>query len=112
MAIDEIRVEFNSQGIDPLRTKRASKAYLPLITTCTGTAALKIVQSTDLLSAAWWELLQRYRACGVKMKNTLMGEFNSLKMGLGEDPEKFPMRMGCVARELRRGAAASWGSHR
>ena len=36
------------------------------------------------------------------MKNTLMGEFNSLKMGLGEDPEKFPMRMGCVARELRR----------
>ena len=36
------------------------------------------------------------------MKNILMGEFNSLKMELGEDPKKFPMRMGCVARELRR----------
>ena len=54
VATDEIRVgaeEFNSQGIDSLRAKYASKARLSLITTCKGTA-LKVVQSTDSPSAA------------------------------------------------------------
>ena len=35
-------------------------------------------------------------------KSRLMRGFNSLKMELGEDPKKFPMRVGRVARELRR----------
>ena len=68
VATDEVRVgaeDFNSQGIDPLRAKRASGAWLSLITTCKGTA-LDTVQSTDSPSAAWRELLQWYRACGLK----------------------------------------------
>ena len=59
--------------------------------------ALKIVQSTDLPSAAW---LQRNRACGMKNKTRLMREFHSLKMELGEDPQEIPhegvsRRQGC-----------------
>ena len=41
VATDEIKVgaeDFNSRGIDPLRTKRASEAWLSLTTTCKGTA--------------------------------------------------------------------------
>ena len=71
------------------------------MTTCKDTA-LEIVQSTDSPSAAWWELLQRYRACGLKEKSKLMREFNSLKVELGEDPKKFTLRVDRVARELRR----------
>ena len=63
---------------------------------------LGIVQSIDSLSAAWWELLQRYRACGLKEKSRLTQELDSLKMELREDPKKFTMRMDRVARELRR----------
>ena len=63
---------------------------------------LEIVQSTDSSSAAWRELLQRYRVCGLKEKSGLMREFNSLKMKLGEDPKKFTMRADRVARELQR----------
>ncbi|CAN0344859.1 unnamed protein product, partial [Ascophyllum nodosum] len=59
-------------------------------------------QSTDSPSAAWRELLQRYRVCGLKKKSGLMREFNSLKMELGEDPKKFTMRVDHVARELQR----------
>lgn len=68
--MDEINVgteDFNSQGIDSLREKRASKAWLSLITICKG-MALEIVQSTDSPSAAWWDLLKRYRACGLKRR--------------------------------------------
>ena len=105
VATDEIRVgvvDFNSQGIDPLRAKRASKARLFLVSTCKG-MALEIVQSTDSPSAAWWrELLQRYRAYGLKEKSRLMREFNSLKLQLEEDPEKFTKRVDRVARKLRR----------
>ena len=92
---DEIRAgaeDFNSQGIDPLRAKCASDAQLSLITTCKVTAP-EIMQSTDSPSAAWWELLQRYHACGLKEKSKLMREFNSLKMEMGEDPKKFTMRV-------------------
>ena len=74
VATDETRVgaeDFNSQGIDPLQTKRASEAWLSLITTCKG-SALEIMLSTDSPSAAWRELLQRHRACGLKGKNKLM----------------------------------------
>ena len=104
VATDEIRVgaeNFSSQGIDPLRAKRASEAWLSLITTCKGTA-LEIVQSTVSPRAVWRELLQRYRACGQKEKSRLMREFNSLKIELGEDPKKFTMRADRAARELRR----------
>ena len=105
VATDEIRVraeDFNSrQGIGLLRVKRASKAWLSLITTCKGTA-LEIVQSTDSPNAARRELLQRYRACGLKENSRLMRGFNSLKMELGGDPEKFIMRVDRVVRELRR----------
>ena len=76
VASNEIRVkaeDFNSQGIDPLRTKRASEAWLFLTTTCKGTA-LEIVHSTDSPSAAWRELLQRHRACDLKEKSRLMQE--------------------------------------
>ena len=76
--------------------KCVSEVWLSLITIWKGTA-LKIVQSTDLPSAAW---LQRYRACGVKDKTRLMREFHSLKMELGEDPQNIPhegvsRRQGC-----------------
>ena len=75
VATDEIKVgaeDFNSEGIDPLRAKRASEAWFSLITTCKGTA-LEIVQSIDSPSAAWWKLLQQYhRACGLKEKSRLM----------------------------------------
>ena len=104
MATDEIRAgaeDFNSQGIDPLRAKRASDTWLSPITTCKGTA-LKIVQSTYSPCAAWRELLQRYRACGWKEKSRLMREFKSLKMELGENPKNFTMRVDRVARELQR----------
>ena len=59
-ATDKVRVgaeDFNSLGIDPLRAKRASEAWLSLIATCKGTA-LKNVQGADSPSAAWRELLQ------------------------------------------------------
>ena len=104
VATDEIRVgaeSFSSQDNDPLRAKRASEAWLSLITTCKGTV-LEIVQSTDSPSAAWRELLQRYRVCGLKEKSGLMREFNSLTMGLGEDPKKFTVRVDPVARDLQR----------
>ena len=104
MATDEIKVraeDFKSQGIDSLRTKCAFEAWLSLITTCKGTA-LEIVQSADSPSASWRELLQRYRACGLKEKSRLMREFNSLKMKLGEDTNKFIVRVDRVAQELRR----------
>ena len=103
-ATEEIKVgaeDFNSEGIDPIRVKRASEAWLSLITACKGTA-LDIVQSTDSPSEAWRLLLQRYRATGLKEKSRLMREFNSLRMELGEDPKKFIMRVDRVARELRR----------
>ena len=86
---DEIRVgadNFNSQGVNPLRAKRASEAWLFLITTCKDTA-LEMLQSTDSPSAAWRELLQRYHARGLKDKNRLIRVFNSLKMELGEGPK-------------------------
>ena len=41
VATGEIRVgaeDFNSQGIDQLRAKRAFEAWLSLLTTCKGTA--------------------------------------------------------------------------
>ena len=104
MAMDEIRVraeDFNSQGIDPLQAKCASEARLSLITICKSTA-LEIAQSTASPSAAWRELLQRYRACGLKEISKLRREFNSLKMELGEDPKKFTMKVDRVTRELRR----------
>ena len=104
VATDEIRVgaeDFNSQGIAPLRAKRAFEAWFSLTATCKGTA-LEIVQSTDSPSAAWRELLQRYRACGLKVKSRLMQELNLLKMKLEEDPMKFTMRVNRAARELRR----------
>ena len=80
--------DFNSQGIDPLRAKRASEAWLSLITTCKVTA-LEIVQSADSPNAAWRELLQRSRACCLNEKSRLAREFNSPKMELEEDPKKF-----------------------
>ena len=78
VATGEIRVgaeDFNSQGINPLRAKRASEAWLSLITISKGTA-LEIMQSTDSPSAAWRKLLQRYRACGLKEKSRLILYFN------------------------------------
>ena len=54
VATAEIRVgakDFNSQRIDPLRAKRASKVSFFHTATCKGTA-LEIVQSTDSPSAA------------------------------------------------------------
>ena len=101
VATDEIRVvseDFNSQGIDLLREKRA---WLSFINFCKDTA-LEIVQSTDSPVAAWRKFLQWYRACCLKKKGKLMREFNSLKMILGEEPKKFTMRVDRVAMELRR----------
>ena len=65
--------------------------------------ALKVVQSTDLPSAAW---LQRYRACGVKNKTRLMRAFHSLTMELGEDTQEIPhegvsRRQGCRKPSMR-----------
>ena len=100
---DEIRVgvdNFNSQGVNPMRAKRASEAWLSLIITCEDTA-LKILQSTDSPNAAWRELLQRYPARGLKDKSRLIREFNSLKMELGEGPKKLTTRGDRVAGELR-----------
>ena len=105
---DEIRVgveNFNSNGFDRLRAKRAFKLWLSLITTGEG-SALVIVQSTNSPSAAWRELLQRYLVCGLKEEGRLMQEFNSLKMELGEDPKNITMRVDRVARGLRRVAKA------
>ena len=86
VATYEIRVgaeDFNSQGIDPLRAKQhASAAWLSVITTCKGTA-LEIVQNIDSPMLRGLELLQRYRACGLKEESRLMRDFNSLKMELG-----------------------------
>ena len=55
VATNEIRVgaeDLNSQGIDSLRAKCASGAWLSLITACKGTV-LEIVQSIDSPSAVW-----------------------------------------------------------
>ena len=60
------------------------------------------MQGIDSPRAAWRELLQRCRACGLKEKSRLFREFNSLKMELGEVPKKFIMRVDRVSRELRR----------
>ena len=103
VATDEIRVgaeNFNSQGINPLRAKRASEAWFSLIAICNDTT-LEIVQTTDSPSTTWRDMLQRYRACDSKEKNRLIRAFNLLKMELGEDPKKFIMREVRVARELR-----------
>ena len=87
---DEIRVgaeDFNKEDINPLRAKHASEAWLSLIATykCT---ALEIVQSNDSPIAAWRELLQRYRACGLKEKSRLMRKFNSLEDRTGGGPQQ------------------------
>ena len=60
------------------------------------------MQGIDSPRAAWRELLQRYRACGLKEKSRLIRESNSLKMELGEVRKKFTMRVDRVSRELRR----------
>ena len=55
VSTDEIRAgaeDFSSQGIDPLRAKRASEAWFFLITTCEGTA-LEILESTHSTRATW-----------------------------------------------------------
>ena len=61
VATDEIRVgaeNFSCQGINPLRAKRASEAWLFLVTSCKGTA-LEIVESNDLTSVTWREFKEK-----------------------------------------------------
>ena len=103
VATYEIRVgneDFNSSVSTRCERSARQRRGFSFIAICKGTA-LEIVQSTDSPSVAWRELLQRYRACGLKEKSTLMRDFNSLKMELVEDPIKFIMRVDRVARELR-----------
>ena len=78
-------------------SEHASEAWLSLITTCKGTA-LEIVQSTDSPSAAWRKLLQRYRACGLKEKSSLMRELNSLKKCFCNIP---PQIVDCMKEKMK-----------
>lgn len=67
---NEIKIgaeDFKSQNINPLREKRASKAWFSIITAYIGTG-LETVQSTNSPSARWWELRKRYCACGLKRR--------------------------------------------
>ena len=103
VATNEIKVgneDFNSLVSTRCERSARPRRGFSFITICKGTAP-EIMQSTDSPSVAWRELLQWYRARGLKEKSTLMRDFNSLKMELVEDPIKFTVRVDRVARELR-----------
>ncbi|CAN0470048.1 unnamed protein product, partial [Ascophyllum nodosum] len=61
-----------------------------------------IVQGADSPSQAWRQLVQHYRASGVKEWRRLALDFYSMKMELGEHPRQFFLRVDRLVKEMER----------
>ena len=92
---------FDGSQVNPEMLWKAKHVWVSLITDCKG-VALEIVQVADSPSQAWRQLVQHYRASGVKERRRLALDFYSMKMEFGEHPRQFFLRVDCLVKEMER----------
>ena len=92
---------FDGSQVNPEMLSKAKHVWVSLITDCKG-VAFEIVQGADSPSQAWRQLVQHYRACGVKERRRLALDFYSMKMEFGEHPRHFFLRVDCLVKEMER----------
>ena len=63
------RIDFESNGVPAERLRKAKQVWVSLITSCKG-VAFEIVSGSESpsVSEAWSQLVQHYRASGLKEK--------------------------------------------
>ena len=69
-----------------------------MVTSCKG-VAFDIVNAEESDSKVWAKLVQHYQASGLKERRRLTIEFFMMKMGLGEHPRKFLLRVDQMVKE-------------
>ena len=93
---------FDGSQVHPETLRKAKQVWVSPITNCKG-VAFEIVQGADLLSQAWRQLVQHYKASGAKEWRRLALDFYSMKMKLGEHPRQFFLRVNRLVKEMERG---------
>ena len=92
---------FDGRQVNPETLPKAKQVWVSLITNCKG-VAFEIVQGADSPSQAWRQLVQHYRASGVKEWRRLALDFYSMKMELGEHPRQFFLPVDRLIKEMER----------
>ena len=103
-AVQDVKVgadNFDGRQVNPETLRKAKQVWVSLITNCKG-VAFEIVQGADSPSQAWRQLVQHYRASGVKEWRRLALDFYSMKMELGEHPKQFFLRVDRLVKEMER----------
>ena len=92
---------FDGSQVNPETLRKAKQVWVSLITNCEG-VPFEIVQGADSPSQAWHQLVQHYRASGVKEWRRLALDFYSMKMEFGEHPRQFFLRVDRLVKEMER----------
>ena len=103
-AVQDVKVgadNFDGRQVNPETLRKAKQVWVSLITNCKG-VAFEIVQGADSPSQAWRQLVEHYRASGVKEWRRLALDFYSMKMELGEHPRQFFLRVDRLVKEMER----------
>lgn len=79
------RNAFSSEDISPDRLRKANQVWVSLMAHCEG-VALEIVSGTESSSEAWAQLLQHYRASGLKKRRILTIVSYRMNPELRENP--------------------------
>ena len=93
---DETKVnrdDFDRGSVDPDQLHKSQQAWVSLVTSCKG-VAFDVVNAEESASEAWAKLVQHYQASGLKKRRRLTIDFYMMKMELGEQPQKFLLRVG------------------
>ena len=92
---------FDGSQVHSETLRKAKQGWVSLITNCKG-VAFEIVQGADSPSQAWRQLVQPYRASGVKEWRRLPLDFYSMKMELREHSRQFFLRVDRLVKEMER----------
>ena len=92
---------FDGSQVHPEMLRKAKQVWDSLITNCKG-VAFEIVQGADSPSQAWRQLVQHYKASGVKEWRRLALGFYSMKMEPVEHPRQICLRVARLVKEMKR----------